>query len=655
MNSEEIKKLLDHYDDMYYNNDTSEITDVEYDTLKTKYLKITNKEEYDYVPGEAKFSKIKHTEPVLSLGKVQITDKVKLRTELERLWPFVIEPKFDGLTIVVYPGPKFVTRGNGKIGEDVTENCLQVPCMKNLNPHSFPFRMEAVMPYADFEAINKERAEADLKLYDNARNAAAGMLRNKEKKKVRGLTAFIYDVIGSTQAHEKDLCDLETQDCNITTPRWTFDTYGKEKGIEKAMEFIENFDRSKLNYDIDGLVVKSNIMNSLEIFGMTGHHPKDAIAIKFEAQGEWTQIHSVTWQIGKTGKATPVAEVEPTRILGSTTKRATLNNFSYMKALGLNIIYHDNRNKTFVKLVKANDVIPKVIDVRHENPDGTSSYAITIQQPKICPICGAPTKIKKGAKGKEQLYCTGEDCPAQLLGKIKLLSSNEALNIEGLSVATIEKMLDYYEENDLGTVISLEFTLPLYFTYENILALPGFAEVSAKKLYDNIQKAKQTELKRFIYAANIPLIGKTASEAIANELLSSDKLITEIQNKFVTVSNIKDFGPKMIESLNTNGATNFNILWAAGVKPTNVISKAKTVVTGKIKTFVITGSFEKGRKEIEQIIKDAGHKTSGSVSSKTTYLLAAPGEESSTKYTKATKLGTSIIHTLDELNNLINE
>lgn len=637
MNANEIKKLLNYYDNQYYNNDTSEITDAEYDALKTKYLELTGLEEYSYVPGEAKFSKVEHAAPILSLDKVQITDKVKLRAELNRLWPFVIEPKFDGLTIVAYPGPRFVTRGNGKIGEDVTENCLQVPCLQDMNPYPNPFRMEVVMPYGDFEAINKERAEAGLKLYDNARNAAAGMLRNKEKNKVRGLTAFLYDVIGETQAHEKTLFELEEQDCEITTPRWTFDVYGKEKGIEKAIEFIDNFDRSKLDYDIDGLVVKSNLPNSLQVFGMTGHHPRNAIAIKFEAQGEWTKLKSVTWQVGKTGQICPVGEIEPVRILGSTISRVTLHNINIINALGIRV-------NDMVHVVKANDVIPRVI--KCENKVTRDTFPVI--PPKVCPECGGPIEIING-----QLSCRGEDCPAQLLGKIKLLASRDALNIEGLSEATVEKMLKYYEKHDLEVHMPLDFTLPLHFTYEGILALPGFAEVSAKKLYDNIQKAKQTELKRFIYASNIPLIGRTASEDIADELLTLDKLIAETQNKFATVAAMKDFGPKMVESLNTNGRENFALLWDAGVRPADVTPKAKPVITGEVLTFVITGSFEKGRKEIEQMIKDAGHKKSGSVSGNTSYLLASPGEESTTKYTKAVELGKPIIHTLKELEVLL--
>lgn len=300
----EIKRLLDYHDNLYYNQDSPEISDIEYDALKARYLELTGLEEYDYVPGKAMFNKVEHTTPILSLDKVQITDKDKLRAEINRLWPIVIEPKFDGLTVVAYPERRFVTRGDGKIGEDVTESCKAISCLDDIDPYPNPIRMEVLMPISVFNSINEERKLEGLKLYENPRNAASGMLRNLDKSKIKGLIAYIYEIIGDTQAHTRSLWEFEEQGCEITTPRWSFsNAYGsKEAGVEAAMNFIEEFDRTKLDYEIDGLVIKSDIPNSLERFGMTGHHPKNAIAVKFEAQGEWTKLKSVTWQVGKTGK-----------------------------------------------------------------------------------------------------------------------------------------------------------------------------------------------------------------------------------------------------------------------------------------------------------------------------------------------------------------
>lgn len=633
MREQELKQLLDKYDDLYYNKDISEISDFEYDVLKKEYLKLIGKTEYDYVPGIAQFNKFEHTTPILSFDKVQITDKKELRENIERLWPIVIEPKFDGLTVVAYPGRKFVTRGNGKIGEDVSANCESISCLNDINPYPYPLRMEVYMPLSQFHAINAERAEAGLDLYENARNAAAGMLRNKDKSKVKGLSAFIYDIVGNnSSSHSDTLYGLVEQGCEIVTPYWNFSFYEKEEGIEKAIEFIQNFDRTKLDYEIDGLVIKSDMPNSLEHFGMTGHHPKNAIAVKFQAQGEWTTLKSVTWQVGKTGNICPVGELEPVRILGSTITRATLHNINKINALGIRI-----NESVFV--VKANDVIPKIIESKHKATRDT----LPIVAPKTCPVCGAATTFVN-----DILYCTGEDCDAQELGKAVKMASRNALNITGLSKETISKMMEYCDNKGYD----YDFTYPLLFDKEDILKLPGFAEKSADNLYNAIQKAKNTDLKRFIMAANIPLIGESASEAIANELLTFEGLTAEVETGYKNIAKLNDFGPKMIANLKKYGATRFGMLWEAGVRVT-VETKAPVKTSKNALTFVITGSFEIPRKEIEIMIKDAGHKKAGSVSKKTSYLLASPGEEGTVKYNTARDLGIKIINSLDELKEVI--
>ena len=622
----ELKKILDHYDDLYYNKDISEITDYEYDAIKEEYLRLTNQQEYDYVPGTAKFNKIEHTTSILSLDKVQITDQVNLRAHIERLWPIIIEPKFDGLTVVYYPDGKFVTRGDGHIGEDITESCKAIDCLNNIQ-YNTPLRMEAIMPISVFNKLNEERKIQGLKPYENPRNAAAGMLRNLDKSKIQGLTAFIYEVIGSNSQHAESLKELNQLYSDIVTPQWTFND------IEEAIKFITNFDRTKLDYEIDGLVIKSNKPDSLTHFGFTNHHPKNAIAVKFEAQGAWTTLTGITWQTGKTGNITPVAEIKPVKIMGSTISRTTLHNINVIRALNIHI--NDE-----VYIVKANDVIPKIIKAKQQ----LNKEHFTIMPPSSCPICGAETKLVN-----DLLYCTGDDCDAQEIGKSIKLASREALNITGLSKETILKMLDYCENNN----IEFSFVYPLLFSKEDILKLPGFADKSAEKLYNSIQQSKNTDLQRFIISANIPLIGKSASEAIAHKLLTFENLIAEVQNGYTNISTIKDFGPKMLSSLEKYGANRFSLLWEAGVRVT-IETKAPINTIPNAITFAITGSFEQTKKEIEDIIKSAGHKVSGSVSRKTGYLLASPSETTSTKYINAQKLNIPIINTLDELKAILN-
>ena len=622
----ELKKILDYYDNLYYNKDISEITDYEYDAIKEEYLKLTNQQEYDYVPGIAKFNKIEHTTSILSLDKVQITDQANLKAHIERLWPIVIEPKFDGLTVVYYPDGKFVTRGDGHTGEDITESCKAIDYLNNIQ-YNTPLRMEAIMPISIFNKLNEERKVQGLKPYENPRNAAAGMLRNLDKSKIQGLTAFIYEVIGSNRQHTESLKELNQSYSNIVTPQWMFND------IEEAIKFINNFDRSKLDYEIDGLVIKSNKPDSLTHFGFTNHHPKNAIAVKFEAQGAWTTLTGITWQTGKTGNITPVAEIEPVKIMGSTISRTTLHNINVIRALNIHI--NDE-----VYIVKANDVIPKIIKSKQQ----LNKEHFTIMPPSSCPICGAETKLVN-----DLLYCTGDDCDAQEIGKSIKLASREALNITGLSKETILKMLDYCENNN----VEFSFVYPLLFSKEDILKLPGFADKSAEKLYNSIQQSKNTDLQRFIISANIPLIGKSASEAIAHKLLTFENLIAEVQNGYSNISTIKDFGPKMLSSLEKYGANRFSLLWEAGVRVT-IETKAPINTIPNAITFAITGSFEQTKKEIEDIIKSAGHKVSGSVSRKTGYLLASPSETTSTKYINAQKLNIPIINTLEELKAILN-
>lgn len=306
--------------------------------------------------------------------------------------------------------------------------------------------------------------------------------------------------------------------------------------------------------------------------------------------------------------------------------------------------YHNPLTQVYV--IKANDVIPRIIKVKQPNVTDSNLYVNIINEPTCCPECKG-----KVEKLNDQLFCINPDCPAKLQGQIELLASRDALNIEGLSEMTIEKMTSYVKENNLELSKPLNFTLPFYMTYNDILKLEGFAPVSAKKLYDNIQKAKDIELKRFIYASCIPLIGRSASEAMANRLRTVEALIEDVDNNYSETSTINDFGPKMINSLKEYGREHFGLLWEAGVRPrpvTKEIKKADVQLT-----IVITGAFDIPRKEIETMIKDAGHKTSGSVSKKTSYLLASPGEEGTNKYDKAKVFNIPIINTLEELKELL--
>lgn len=638
---EALAALLKHHDDLYYNQDAPILSDAEYDEIKKQFVKLYG--EYDYVPGEAAQDSIKfeHPIPVTSLDKVQVTEVDKLTAHLKRLWPVIIQPKMDGLTLVSY-ADEDVTRGNGSIGEVVTSKTTNVEGIGRRIGTTI--RSEVVMLKQYFESINKKRIAEGKDPFKNLRNAAAGMLRNKDISKVEGLRAYAYNFI-----RDEEINDAEGQILSLRSWGWNTVDYFRPSTIEEAIEYITTYDekyRDDLEYEIDGLVIKHD---GSKIFGQTSHHPNNAIAVKFEAEGGWTTLNKVVWSVGRTGKIVPVAEFEPIDILNSEVTRATLHNYGIMKAMDLVGILHKGKTHnplTKVYVIKANDVIPKIIKVKQPDANDSSLYVDIINEPNCCPECKGEVE-----KLNDQLFCINPDCPAKLQGQIELLASRDALNIEGLSEATIEKMIQYIKENKLDLFRPLDFTLPFWFTYEEILKLPGFAPVSAKKLYDNIEKAKDTEFKRFIYAANVPLIGKSASEAIANTFLNVDALVEDIRDNYKRTSQIPDFGTKMINSLKKYGQDHFSMLWEAGVRPRPVekaIKKADVQLT-----IVVTGAFDIPRKEIETMIKEAGHKTSGSVSKKTSYLLASPGEEGTSKYKKAKELNITIINTLKDLEEIL--
>lgn len=616
-----LKEYLQELDNAYYNKGEALVSDAEYDSLKTQYLKSINQNEYNYVPGEATSnSKVAHKYPVLSLDKVQMNDTETLRKRLTEIFPVVIQPKFDGLTGVYYGDEDiYVSRGNGKIGDDIT---IKVKAgVKGLGKRQdYIIRGEILMLKSEFEKINKEKIVKGEEPFKNPRNATAGMLRNDNLSKIKGLYFYAYNILA-----EEGEIPFEEEMQILKENGWITPVNYIPETVDDAIEYLTSFNRNSLDYEIDGLVAK-HIGNKK--FGFTAHHPKNSIAIKSEQTGVWSVLESVEWSTGKTGIIAPVANIKPVDILGSTVSRVTLHNIDYINSFSLAIGKE-------IRVIKANEIIPRIIESKGEGVE-------TIGVPDICPSCGSKTEFENNI-----LYCKNPECEAQLSNKIINLASREGLNIEGLSEATVEKMIDYAKKSNM----KLKLTLPFMFQLKDILKLEGFKDKSATKLYNNIQKAKNPELKNYIYATNIPLLGKSTSEDIANTLLTLDNLVEDCKECFKKTSRIKGIGKELINNLNIYGSAILKEFDEANIVPKSV---AKKKVAENQLTIVITGSFDIPRKEIEKIIKDAGHKTSGSVSAKTSILLASEGEESSSKYKKAVSLNTKIINSLDELKKMIN-
>lgn len=649
MNQQEFLNLLKKYEEAYYSGE-SLVSDEEYDVLKEQY--VSQYGEYDFVPseGDTGFKRVKHLYPLKSLYKVQLSDKDKLRKEITRLWPVVIMPKFDGLSIEIQPNLKFITRGNGEKGDDVTAQCMQITDIDELKGLKFenngPLRAEIIMTHSDFNTLNAERETAGLKLYDNCRNTAAGMLRNLDLNKVKGLTVMIYENLGSTSAHSLSIQAIEStigQDVLDRTDNIRITPVYKPVDIDAALNFLDNLEnfRKLIDYDIDGWVVKSDLDNSLEHFGgYTGHHPKNAFSVKGEAKGAWTKINSITWQVGKEN-ITPVAELEPVYIDGSTISRATLHNVSFLKAIGLNDIII-NGGRTLVKVVKANDVIPKIIKVKREY-DSEEVAIDTVQAPTKCPICGGETAIKDSDSDSEILICTNEDCSAKIQAKAELMASRDALDITGLSEGTIAKILDTYEVNSHEEILSI--------TKEHLLALDGFAEKSAQSLYDAIQKAiKKQSIDKVLYASAIPLIGKSTAkdickvytiEELSNILAKSDT------DAVKDLCKIKGIGKETANSL-VKHKDKFRLMFVAINEVTDIAVKDNNPNKEQY-SICITGQ----REPFKTIIESAGHKVTSSVSKKTKALIAADGDLTTSKAVKAIELKIPIIKTVEELEELL--
>lgn len=649
MNQQEFLNLLKKYEEAYYSGEPL-VSDEEYDVLKEQY--VSQYGEYDFVPseGDTGFKRVKHLYPLKSLDKVQLSDKDKLRKEITRLWPVVIMPKFDGLSIEIQPNLKFITRGNGEKGDDVTAQCMQITDIDELKGLKFenngPLRAEIIMTHSDFNTLNVEREIAGLKLYDNCRNTAAGMLRNLDLNKVKGLTVMIYENLGSTSAHSLSIQAIEStigQNVLDRTNNIRITPVYKPVDIDAALNFLDNLEnfRKLIDYDIDGWVVKSDLDNSLEHFGgYTGHHPKNAFSVKGEAKGAWTKINSITWQVGKEN-ITPVAELEPVYIDGSTISRATLHNVSFLKAIGLNDIII-NGGRTLVKVVKANDVIPKIIKVKREY-DSEEVAIDTVQAPTKCPICGGETAIKDSDSDSEILICTNEDCSAKIQAKAELMASRDVLDITGLSEGTIAKILDTYEVNSHEEILSI--------TKEHLLALDGFAEKSAQSLYDAIQKAiKKQSIDKVLYASAIPLIGKSTAkdickvytiEELSNILAKSDT------DAVKDLCKIKGIGKETANSL-VKHKDKFRLMFVAINEVTDIAVKDNNPNKEQY-SICITGQ----REPFKTIIESAGHKVTSSISKKTKALIAADGDLTTSKAIKAIELKIPIIKTVEELEELL--
>lgn len=599
MDAQQLRDLIGHLDDLYYNQAISEVSDLEYDALRARLEELEG-EQRD-LPGAPTglFPKYKHPYPVTSLAKVNTEEK--LRTELARLMPVVIMPKFDGLTVVKYPDSAAVTRGDGEVGDDVRVNFTNFDY-----PYDLPLRGEAIIKRDDFIALNDLRKREGEEPFKNRRNAVAGIMRSKDNKYKDYVSYQVFEVIGDTGYLTDALKSVADNTPYDVTDYWEFND------VDRAVDFILNFDRDSYMFELDGLVIKTGQANSLEKFGRTSHHPKDAVAYKFPAQGKWTKLKQVHWTVGRTGKVVPNAVFEPIEILDAMVQNATLHNIAYIDAIKLSI-------GCDINVIKANDVIPAVIASQNYNP------LTRIRAPKECPICSSELE-----KVNDQLYCRNNSCESKLLTHLVHLASKDAMDIRGLSEQTL---LKFIEDGNIKKVTDLFGLL-----YDQIEETDGFSHVSATNLLKAIQASRNVEFNRLIVSANIPNVGRTASKDIAKKIKGLRELEQDIANGFPIIGAIDGIGDTIMNSLKYHYGSVLELSMAME-SITNSLYGEAAKVGGY--TICVTGKFEKPRTHYQELIESAGHQFASSVTKKTTHLLA--GEAAGSKIEKAEKLGIPVL------------
>ncbi|MCQ4023294.1 MULTISPECIES: NAD-dependent DNA ligase LigA [unclassified Ruminococcus] len=634
---------INYHNDRYYNQDNPEISDYEYDMLLRR-LETIEQEHPEikkdsspalHVGGRAseKFSPVEHTVPMQSLhdsfSHGELMDFDRRVREAVSSPEYVVEPKFDGLSVSVeYENGVLVrasTRGDGLVGEDVTDNILTI---KNL-PHNLkkplPYlevRGEVFMSNESFLKLLKKQEENEEKTFKNPRNAAAGSLRqkNSEITKQRELDIFIFNIQQVTGAEIKSHKQSLDFIGELGLPKPPF--YNCYSSMSDAIDEVERIGamRGQLPYQIDGAVIKLNDFESRVLLGSTAKFPRWAEAYKFPPEEKATKLLDIEINVGRTGALTPTGIFEPITLAGTTVSRAVLHNEDFIKE-------KDIRIGDTVILRKAGEIIPEVVALK-EHGENT----VPFKMPEICPSCGGPVVRENG---EAAVRCTNTDCPAQLMRHLIHFVSRDAMDIDGLGPAVLERLVN---EDMISSPVDL-YSLD----YDKIAAFDGMGELSAANLKKSIEKSKSNELYRLVFALGIRHIGQKAAKLLCEHFGTIEAITTANSEE---VSAIDGFGKIMADSV----CEYFSLestreliakLRELGVKmPTAEKQTTENKFTGK--TFVLTGTLPTmKRSEASKLIESLGGKTSSSVSKKTDYVLA--GEEAGSKLTKAQSLGITIL------------
>lgn len=639
---EQLRKQIEYHSNRYYNEDAPEIEDYEYDMMMRELQSLEeNYPEYktpdsptQRVGGKADntFESVVHTVRMESLQDAfshnELRDFSKRVNETVVNCQYVVEPKIDGLSVSLeYRNGVFFrgsTRGDGNVGEDVTANLKvirNIPLKLNEPLEYLEVRGEVYMPKKSFEKVVDRQILNEEKPFKNPRNAAAGSLRQKDSEvtKTRGLDIFVFNIQQiegkELNSHKQSLDYLKTLGFN------TIPTYKLVDNIEDAIEEIKNIGESRgsLEYDIDGAVIKVNDFESRTELGSTAKFPKWAVAFKYPPEEKQTKILDIEIAVGRTGVLTPTAVLEPVHLAGTTVSRATLHNIDFITEKGIAI-------GDIVTVRKAGDIIPEVLCVNEHLSDNIYKF------PTKCPSCSSDV-IREDDEAA--IRCINPDCPAQLLRNLIHFCSRDAMDIEGLGPAILEQ----FSKNNMISSSADIYDLKS----EDVLKLDGFQEKSAKNIIESINKSKENDLSKLLFALGIRHIGSKAAKLLAEHFKNIDAVINASVEE---ICEIDGFGEVMAISVYDFFKTEKTKDLILRFKQHGVNTVSKTEIKDDRfagKTFVLTGTLPTfKRSEAQKIIESFGGKCSSSVSKKTDFVLA--GEEAGSKLDKANALGVKVIN-----------
>lgn len=658
-----LRNEIEYHNNLYYNEDKPLISDMEYDALmrELKQLEqeypelLKNEENRESSPTEMiggtaseKFSKVRHRVPMLSLSntyniseiedfdkrvkKIILSENIKNHSkELE----YILELKLDGLSIsLIYENGELVqavTRGDGQVGEDVTENIMEITTIpKKLKANiSLEVRGEIILPISSFNRINQEREDDGEDIFANPRNAASGTIRQLDKTIVaeRGLDCYLYYLVNAENyginTHLESIEYIEKLGFKTTK---IFEKYTDFKELEKSIDKWHN-DRKKLDYETDGLVIKVNNFALYETLGYTTKSPRWAIAYKFPAEQVKTKLMDVTFQVGRTGVITPVAELEAVNLSGSVVKRASLHNFDEIRRKDIKI--GDN-----VIVEKAAEIIPQVVNVVFDDRTGKE---IEIHEPTNCPVCNSELAHEEGLVA---LKCHNPLCPEKVKRQIAYFVSRDAMNISGLGDKIVEKFI---ELGKIKTIVDI-YSLEKY--REELENLEKMGQKSVDNLINSIESSKNRDFSKVLYALGIPFVGKFN----ANLLAKTFKNIENLKNQSIeNLLAVKGIGDKVAIAVNTflNDENNWKIitnLQNIGLQFAIDETNSEEIPDNPIKdkNFLATGKLQKyKRNDIKDIILSKGGNYLSAVSKNLDFLIA--GEKAGSKLEKAEKLGIRIL------------